>query len=165
MIISLAKEKIAAKLTELAQRLTDNGLFTRSRVFFTDSNFIESAEIVEKSRLIFGELTVRADDVFDDEECIFIICAELKAGEVDDTELDNSIKEFDEETEEFITLLNSSSSKQEAIQKLSEKHQAEADVAAAEMMEELRAARKKLFWGIGAIVVLLVGIVIAGSFF
>lgn len=163
MLIITAKEKITEKLTEASDRLSKAGLFTRSRCYFTDQNFTESAEITEKSRIIFGELTVGAEGLDEDEECVFVICAELKAGEIDDAELENSAKEFDDEIAEFFSALEAAPSKNEAIRKINEKQEAEANAAAEQMMEELRIARKKLFWGIGAIVIIIIGIVIAGS--
>ena len=163
MIISTAKEKMVARLTEASRLLGDKGLSTTIRAYFTDANFIESADITEKSRIIFGELAVSAEGLEEDERVIFVICAELAAGEVSDEELDGSIKEFDAELDEFTAELDSAPSYKAAIERINEKQQIEADAAAKEMMEELRIAKKKLFWGIGAIVVIIVGIVIAGS--
>ena len=163
MIIITAKEKIAEKLIKTAECLNEAGLITKSRVYFTDARFIESADVTENSRLVFGELTVSAEGLEEDEAAIFVICAELVAGEVEDGALDEAIKEFDAEIADFQTELGSAPSKADAIKKINEKQQAEADAAAKEMMEELRIAKKKLFFGIGAIAVLIIGIVIAGS--
>ena len=163
MIISTAKEKITEKLTEASAALKNKGLLTTIRAYFTDANFIESADITEKSRIMFGELAVSANGLDEDERVIFVICAELAAGEVSDEELDASIKEFEAEIDEFKKELESAATYKDAIEKINEKQQEEAETAAREMMEELRVAKKKLFWGIGAIVALIAGIVIAGS--
>ena len=164
MIIITAKEIISKKLIETAEALKEKGLITKSRVYFTDARFIESAEITENSRLIFGELTVSAEGLEEDEAAIFVICAELAAGEVADEALEASIKEFEGEIAELYAELDTAPSKKDAIARINEKQESEADAAAKEMMEELRIAKKKLFFGIGAIVVIIIAIVIAGSF-
>lgn len=162
MIISEAKQIITDKLVMAAERLKEKELLPKMRCYFTDASFIESADITEKSRIIFGELSVSAEGLDEGEECIFVICAELSAGEVSEEELATSIEEFESELLELEGEI-SSLCPVEALRKITEKQQKEADAAAEEMMAELRSARKKLFWGIGAIVAIIAVIIIVGS--
>ena len=163
MTINEAREKITGALAAAKEILTALELTVAERVFYTDGNLIESAELTEKTSLIFGELTVTCDGLEDGEECIFAICVEQRGGMVGDEDMAAAIEEFEGEIAEFSALVGASESKLSAMQTINEKQQAEAEEATAKLMAEIKRTKKKLFFAIGAMVAIIAAILIISA--
>lgn len=163
MTINGAIEKISEALSAARNVCENLGLTAAQRVYYTDSNLLESSEFTAKTAFLFGELTLTCDGLEDGDECIFAICLAQKDGLVDDGELEAAIAEFNGEIAEFAELVGSSDSKISAMHLINERQQNEAEQAAAELMKQIKKTKKKLFFAIGAIVALIAAILIVGA--
>ena len=163
MTIDKSRERIIESLAKAKSTCEELSLNAVPRFYFTDANFIESSEFTAKTCLCFGELSVSCDGLSDGEECIFAICVATKSGMIDDGELEAAIMEFEGELSGFIEAIKSSDSKISVMQEINEKQQKEAEEASAQVMAEIKKMKKKLFFAIGAIAVLVAAVFIVSA--
>lgn len=157
-----AREKIAAKLEELAAPIKEAGLTTVTRIIYTDKNLQEYSEFNEKCILIFGDIAIGTEELERDEYCNYSMCCEVKTALVNDAEIDTEINKLEGDVSAFLETLKASTvSPTELIDKINKEQEAEAEEAAKEFSKEMNKLRFKLLIGIGIVAAIIIALLIA----
>ena len=101
MLLDDAKQEIYAVISETCEKFKSMGYAVTSKIFFCDSNLMETTEFQKNSLMIFGTVNIGTEELEDDEYCCFSICAEIRTALVDDEKLQKSIEEYKSEIESF----------------------------------------------------------------
>lgn len=162
MTAKIAREKIEDAVLAAEKKLKEIGLTTRPRSFYTDKNLSEAQEFSPKSLLVFGDLAFGYGQMEDDDYCNYSICCEIKTGLVDDGELADGIRAFEEEIDKVIARLKGASDPEAILEEISKVQSEEAEEAAKEFSKEMRKVKLKLYLAVGAIIVIIAAVLILG---
>jgi len=162
MTVKEAYEKISLTLDGQIVALRELGLEVKKRIYYNDKNLFESAEFNQKCILIFGNIMVSLHDMEDEDASGYSIGAEIKAGDVSEAELDESIKGFIAELEALKERLDGAENVKDELLAISREQAAEIAEATAQFNKEIKAVRRKMLIGIGALILILVAVVIIG---
>ena len=162
MTAKIAREKIEDAVLAAEKKLKEIGLTTRPRSFYTDKNLSEAQEFSPKSLLVFGDLAFGYGQMEDDDYCNYSICCEIKTGLVDDGELADGIRAFEEEIDKVIARLKGASDPEAILEEISRAQSEEAEEAAKEFSKEMRKVKLKLYLAVGAIIVIIAAVLILG---
>ena len=160
MNVKIAIEKIDEVLSGAESRLTEIGLKTKKRTFYTDKNLAETNEFSPKVILVFGDLAFGYEGMDKDDFCNYSICCEIKSAEVSDEELNDGIELFNEEIDKLIEKLGESDSPESVIEAISRKQSDDAEIAAKEFAKEMRNVKFKLYLAMAAILVIIIAVVV-----
>ena len=162
MTAKIAREKIEDAVLAAEKKLKEVGLTTRPRSFYTDKNLTEAQEFSPKSLLVFGDLAFGYGEMELDDYCNYSICCEIKTGLVDDGELAEGIRAFEEEVDKIIAKLNGATNPEAVLEEISRAQTEEAEAAAREFSKEMRKVKFKLYLAVGAIIVIIASVLILG---
>ena len=162
MTAKIAREKIEDAVLAAEKKLKEIGLTTRPRSFYTDKNLSEAQEFSPKSLLVFGDLAFGYGQMEDDDYCNYSICCEIKTGLVDDAELADGIRAFEEEIDKVIARLKDASDPEAILEEISRAQSEEAEEAAKGFSKEMRKVKLKLYLAVGAIIVIIAAVLILG---
>ena len=111
---------------------------------------------------MFGDLAFGYGQMEDDDYCNYSICCEIKTGLVDDGELAEGIRAFEEEIDKVIAKLKGASDPEAILEEISRAQSEEAEEAAKEFSKEMRKVKLKLYLAVGAIIVIIAAVLILG---
>lgn len=154
MLLDDAKQEIYAVISETCEKFKSMGYAVTSKIFFCDSNLMETTEFQKNSLMIFGTVNIGTEELEDDEYCRFAICAEIRTALVDDEKLQKSIEEYKSEIESFEAELANATSVKDKLIEISERQQREGEESLTEFNREMRSVKLKLYLALGALAII-----------
>ena len=164
MTVQEAYSKIEAVLEEYAAPIRELGLDVKTRIFYTDKNLRETPEFTQKCIILFGDIAIGMPGMEREDYCNYSVCTEIKTAEVNEEELDAGLATLSNELSAFTESLSGATSAETVIRETARAQEQDAERAAAEFTKEMKKIRLKMILALGVIIVIMLGIIIGGSF-
>ncbi len=163
MTVKEAYNKINTAVATQMKELEALGLYVTGRMYYNDKNLFELTEYTPKCILVFGSMRVGLEDMEEDDLCGYAISAEIKAGEVDEAEVDESIAFFEKELDilkKRIGAASGDAERRKILKEIYDEQSREIAEATEQFNKEIKKVRRKMFIAIGVLIVICAAILI-----